>query len=140
MFVLSVLFQDTPSGGPSGRLILGVLVAAWLLGLGALLIHLVRINGSSGSSPLFNLAKPKRRSTNEINTEIQAPPLAHAAPPTGMHTTGTYTTAVHTTVVPAATASPPTWDRMRNSWVTEHPEFGALVLNTATNRWHPLSA
>lgn len=179
------MLQNGAGGSSSGVLILGVVVAAWLLGLGALLIHIVRSNGPAATAnpagPLPDVIDldnervltdpPSAIATNadfalagvpDMHAPHHAdrgvsPPVAqaHLTPqgvPVVQHpaarSTSTATPAspepldgdpsVQTTVVPAATAAPPVWDPARAAWVTSHPEFGWLRLNSDTNRWRPL--
>jgi len=128
---LILLFQGLVDGDSSTRLIVGVLVAVWLLALGALLIHIIRLSSPSSNDRVIDARRKKQSGAGSTSGFSNAPlPTTTNAPAT---TNGS--TPMATTVVAAETATSPEWDPERGAWVSRHPEFGLLVLNEDTNRW-----
>lgn len=139
------MLQEAANRGSSTQLIFGVLAAIWLLGVVALFVHIARANRSRGRSAVVDLASRERRTTatphpirsagSNAVARSTAPGSDAIAPSTATGVPQPGATVVTTSVVPAATATRPRWDPARNAWVSEHPDFGLLVLNTETNRW-----
>lgn len=135
------MLQSAANGGSSTGLLFSVIGALWLLGLGSLLIHIGRGSGPRDRREPTMLAASDEPSAPPDHVMHPAPPSEPAAnenlaPPT---TSQLGVTILTTSVVPAATATKPNWDPDRNAWVSQHPEFGLLVLNPDTNRWSAAS-